>query len=80
MLLGLINIWSSTAFNAMTFLALLAQYTSYILPVSLMAMSRVSKKRVPYGPFRLGYWGLAFNLISIGYSIILIVSMVLPPY
>ena len=80
MLLGLINIWSSTAFNAMTSLSLIGQYTSYLLPISLMAIRRAGKKAVPYGPFRLGRWGLPINLISMAYSTILIIFMVLPPY
>ena len=80
MLLGLINIWSSTAFNAMTSLSLIAQYTSYLLPISLVAIRRVGKKHVPYGPFKLGRWGLLINLISIFYSLLLLIFMVLPPY
>lgn len=79
-LLGLINLWSSTAFNAMTSLSLIGQYVSYLLPISLMAMRRVGAKNVPYGPFRLGRWGLFINLISIAYTMILISFMVLPPY
>lgn len=79
-LLGLINIWSSTAFNAMTSLSLIGQYVSYLLPISLMAIRRVGAKAVPYGPFRLGRWGLSINLISIAYSMVLISFMVLPPY
>ena len=80
MLLGLINIWSSTAFHAMTSLSLIGQYISYILPISLMAIRRVGTKAVPFGPFRLGRWGLCINLISIAYSVVLIIFMVLPPY
>lgn len=80
MSLGLINIWSSTAFNAMTSLSLIGQYTSYVLPISLMAMRRMGTKTVPYGPFRLGRWGLPINVFSIAYTIVLIVFMVLPPY
>ena len=80
MLLGLLNIWSSTAFHAMTSLSLIGQYTSYLLPISLMAVRRIGKKAVPYGPFRLGRWGLPINLISIAYSTVLIIFMVLPPY
>ena len=79
-LLGLINIWSTTAFNAMTSLSLIGQYTSYLLPISLMAIRRMRKKVVPYGPFRLGRWGLLINLTSIAYTAVLIVFMVLPPY
>lgn len=45
-----------------------------------MAVRRVGKKAVPFGPFRLGRWGLSINLISIAYTMVLIIFMVLPPY
>ncbi|KAL9017868.1 MAG: hypothetical protein Q9185_004817 [Variospora sp. 1 TL-2023] len=79
-LLGLINIWSTTAFHAMTSLSLIGQYTSYLLPITLMAIRRVGSKNVPYGPFRLGRYGLCINVASIAYTVILLIFMVLPPY
>ena len=45
-----------------------------------MAARRLGKKHIPYGPFKLGRWGLPINIISIVYSIVLIAFMVLPPY
>lgn len=45
-----------------------------------MAIRRTGKKAVPDGPFRLGRWGLLINLISIAYTMILVIFMVLPPY
>ena len=45
-----------------------------------MAIRRVGEKHVPYGPFKLGAWGLPINVFAISYSIILLVFMVLPPY
>ena len=79
-LLGLINMGSSTAFNALTSLALIGHYTSYLLPISLMVIRRFGKKEIPWGPWTLGRWGLSINLVSMTYSIILIVFMVFPPY
>ena len=80
MLLGLVNIGSSTAFDALTSLALLGHYSSYLLPIALLVMRRFSKKEIPWGPFTLGRWGLPINLFSIVYSVLLIVFMVFPPY
>lgn len=79
-LLGLVNIGSSTAFNALTSLALIGHYTSYVLPISLLVFRRFGKKEIPWGPWTLGRWGLPINLISIAYSALLIVFMVFPPY
>lgn len=79
-LLGLVNIGSSTAFNAFTSLALIGHYTSYLLPISLLVIRRFGKKEIPWGPWTLGRWGLWINLISIVYSIVLIVFAVFPPF
>ena len=80
LLLGLINIGSSTAFNALTSLALLGHYASYLLPITLLVMRRLGRKEIPWGPWTLGRWGLPINLFSIAYSVLLIVFMVFPPY
>ena len=79
-MLGLVNIWSTTAFNAMTSLSLIGHYSSYLLPISLIAIRRVGKMHIPFGPFRLGRWGLPINIMSICYSVVLLVFMVLLPY
>ena len=79
-LLGLINIGSSTAFNALTSLSLIGHYTSYLLPITLLVIRRFGKKEIPWGPWTLGRWGLPINLVSMGYSIVLIVFMVFPQY
>ena len=79
-LLGLVNIGSPTAFNALTSLALIGHYTSYLLPITLLVLRRFGKKEIPWGPWTLGRWGLPINLVSMAYSILLIVFMVFPPY
>ncbi|KAL8938546.1 MAG: hypothetical protein Q9216_003832 [Gyalolechia sp. 2 TL-2023] len=77
-LLGLINIGSSTAFNAFTSLALIGHYTSYLLPISLLVIRRFGRKEIPWGPWTLGRWGLVINLVSIVYSVVLITFAVFP--
>ena len=79
-LLGLFNIASSAAFNALTSLALIGHYSSYLLPITLLVFRRFGKKEIPWGPWTLGRWGLPINLVSMAYSIVLIVFMVFPPY
>ena len=79
-ILGLVNIGSDTAFNALLSLALIGHYTSYLLPITLLVMRRFSTKEIPWGPFTLGRWGLPINLFSIVYSVLLIIFMVFPPY
>ena len=79
-LLGFVNIGSSTAFNAFTSLALTVHYTSYLIPISLITVRRFGRKEIPWGPWTLGRWGLPINLLSILYSIILIIFAVVPPF
>lgn len=64
----------------MTTLALIGHYSSYLLPILLLVFRRHGRKHIPYGPFTLGRMGLPINLISIAYSVILIVFMAFPPY
>ena len=79
-LLGLVNIGSSTAFNAFTSLPLVGHYTSYLLPITLLVVRRFGRKEIPWGPWTLGRWGLAINLVAITYSVVLILFAVFPPF
>jgi amino acid transporter len=81
MILGLINLGSSTAFNALVSLALLGQYTTYLLPTIFILVRRVHPgKNVPFGPWTLGKWGIPINIFTIIFSFITIAFNVLPPY
>lgn len=80
LLLGIINIASSTAFNAMTSLALIGFYGSYFLPIVLLVIRRFGRKHIPFGPWTLGRYGLAVNLFSLFYCSLLMIFVVFPPY
>lgn len=80
LIMGLINIASSTAFNAMTSLALVGHYSSYFLPILLLVIRRFGKKHIPFGPWTLGCYGLAINVFSLFYCGLLIIFVVFPPY
>lgn len=79
MILGLINLGSTTAFNALVSLALLGQYTTYVLPTIFILVRRVFlAKNIPFGPWELGRWGVPVNLFTIAFSFITIGFNVLP--
>ncbi|KAI1076552.1 putative amino acid permease [Whalleya microplaca] len=81
MILGLINLGSTTAFNAMVSLALLGQYTTYVLPTIFIFGRRIHPgKNIPFGPWALGKWGIPVNLFTIAFSFLTIGFNVLPPY
>ncbi|KAF2463971.1 putative amino acid permease [Lindgomyces ingoldianus] len=80
-LLGLINLGSTTAFNAMVSLALLGQYSTYVLPTIFILARRIHPgKNIPFGPWELGKWGIPINIFTIAFSFLTIAFNVLPPY
>ncbi|ORY02848.1 amino acid transporter-like protein [Clohesyomyces aquaticus] len=72
MLLGLINIGSSTAFNAMTSLCIAAFYSCYVVAAGVMLHKRLTTplEKIPFGPFKLGRTGIPIIIASIVYSVI----------
>ncbi|KAL2828349.1 GABA permease [Aspergillus pseudoustus] len=80
-LLGLLNIASTTAFNAVLSLATVGLYTSYLLPTFLMLYRRIyDNESLPYGPFKLGAAGIPVNIISVIYTTVTSVFLLFPPY
>lgn len=80
MLLGFINIGSTAAFNAILSLSVLGIQISYVVPVALMLWRRLSsaKMTLPYGPWKLGRYGVAINATSMVYLIYTSIFMVFP--
>ena len=64
MLLGLINIGSSVAFNAIVSLVVSAYFGSYMIPIAIVIYKRITHQPLQMGPWNLGKWGLAVNLFS----------------
>lgn len=68
-LLSLINVGSTTAFNAMLSLSVLSLYLTYITPVVLILHLRVKYPgSIAWGPFRMGRVGPFVNVLSILYT------------
>lgn len=70
MLLGLINIGSSVAFNAIVSLVIAAYFGSYFIPISLVAYRRLKGIPLEMGPWNLGRYGLAINIVALVWIII----------
>jgi amino acid transporter len=80
-LIGLLNIGSTTAFNAIVSLGTVALYISYLMPIVLIFYRRIARPRsLPYGLFRLGKLGICINLISIVYTVYVSIFLLFPPY
>jgi amino acid transporter len=81
-LLGPINIGSTTAFNAILSLAVLGLHVSYVVPIALMLWRRLrpANAALNYGPWNLGRFGVATNIVSVCYLVYPSTFMVFPPY
>lgn len=78
-LLALINIGSTEAFNAILSLTTLGLYISYLIPLSFLVVKRLRHPgSVTFGPFRLGRWGLPINLFAICYGIYVAIFLPFP--
>ncbi len=78
LLLGLINIWNTNAFLAISGVATAALYFTYLMPVALLLMRRLRGDEIRFGPWKLGRWGLAINLFSVCYTIFTSLFMFFP--
>ncbi|KAF2185768.1 amino acid transporter [Zopfia rhizophila CBS 207.26] len=77
-LLAIINIGSTTAFNAFISLPALALYISYFLPIFFLFLKRMSSNPPVYGPFKLGKLGIPINLFAMCYILFIITWMPFP--
>jgi choline transport protein len=77
-LLAIINIGSTTAFNALISLPLIALYISYFIPILFILIRKLQGKHPQYGPFKLGHWGIPINLFAIVYILFVLSLVALP--
>lgn len=77
-LLSLINIGSSTAFNAIISLATVALYVSYIIPIFCLVLKRFSSEKIAWGPWTLGRYGPAINIFALCYGVFICIFLPFP--
>jgi amino acid transporter len=77
-LLALINIGSSTAFNALISLPTIALYISYFIPIFFLVIRKLQNRHPVYGPFKLGRWGLPLNLFALVYIVYILTFLPFP--
>lgn len=71
LLLALINIGSSVGFGAFISLIVASYYSSFILSASVMLNKRLRTpdSEIPWGPFKLGRFGVPVTVVAIVYSL-----------
>ena len=79
-LLALINIGSTTAFNAFLSLATIGFYFSYGIPIVLFLIRRFNKvDPIVFGPWRMGHMlGVITNVLAIMFCIFLVIFLPFP--
>ncbi|KAK5215529.1 polyamine transporter tpo5 [Exophiala xenobiotica] len=76
--LCLINIGSTTAFNIIISLTLLALLSTYMLSIGCVCLKRIRGETLPPARWSLGRYGLAINLFAVFYSAFAIVFSCFP--
>jgi amino acid permease (GABA permease) len=74
-ILALPSLISSTAYLAVTSIAVIGLYIAYVVPVFLR---RLSPEFVP-GPWNLGRWSAPIGWLAVGWVVIICILFVLPP-
>ena len=77
--IGLINIGSTVAFNAIVSLSIAGIFVSYLIVIVLMILRRVKKETPELGPWSLGWAGLPVNLFAACSLLISVVFSFFPP-
>jgi choline transport protein len=75
-----INIASSVAFNAIVSLTIAGLFISYLIPITLLAIKRITDpSSIPWGPWKLGRFGLLVNIFSVAFLMVSVVFSFFPP-
>ena len=76
----LINIASTVAFNAIVSLTIAGLFTSYMIPIVLLAIKRVrDPAALTWGPWSLGRMGIFVNIFSACFLFVSIIFSFFPP-
>lgn len=81
LLLALINIGSSTAFDTFTSLVVASFHSSFLVSASVLLLKGLTTPaaHMRWGPFRLGRLGLPVNVLAIAYGLVAVFFSFWPP-
>ena len=77
-LITLISVGNTAAFFAILSLNTLALYISYLLPMIFFLLVKLRGDEIPYGPFRMGKYGIAVNVFAIIYATFIAIFLPFP--
>jgi choline transport protein len=76
--LSLIYIASATAFNALISLQALALHVSYFFPILFILLRKLRGPPPPFGPFKMGTFGVPVNVFALCYLVYVVLWMPFP--
>ncbi|KAL6714501.1 hypothetical protein ACLMJK_007926 [Lecanora helva] len=79
LLLALINIASTTAFNAIISLSVASVLASYMVPIACILRRRIAREYIRFGPWQLGRFGILANIVGLVYAAIAFFFSFWPP-
>jgi amino acid permease (GABA permease) len=74
--LGLPYLWNTTAYAAVTSIAVIGLYIAYVIPTLLRLRAGDSFKP---GPWNLGRWGRPVAVVAVGWVVVITILFMLPP-
>lgn len=77
-LLSIIYVISTTAFNAIISLQTISLSVSYIPPILFFFLKKLRGEPISYGPFKLGRYGIATNVLALVYLCFVVIWMPFP--
>ncbi|KAJ4387399.1 polyamine transporter tpo5 [Gnomoniopsis smithogilvyi] len=77
-ILSLISLGSSLAFNIILSLSLLALMSTYSLSIGCVLLRRIQGPELPHARWSLGRWGLPINLLAVVYSAFIVLMSCFP--
>jgi choline transport protein len=77
-LLSIIYVISTTAFNAIISLQTISLSVSYIPPILFFMLRKIRGEHISYGPFKLGRYGIATNVLALAYLLYVVIWMPFP--
>lgn len=78
-LIGLINIGSTAAFNAIVSLTEAGLFISYLIPIMLITIKKIKGESIKYGPWKMGNFGIVANAFSAVFLVISVFFSFFPP-
>ena len=78
---GLINVGSSTAFNAITSVSVVGLFSTYAMAIALFALHKwKGKETINYGPWSMGKYGILVNIASVAFVVFICIFSLFPAY